>query len=249
MDLILKALSDRTRRTLMDSLREKDGQTLTELEEKLAMSRFGVMKHLKLLEEANLVISRKSGRFKHHYLNAVPLQEVIDRWIEPLIAKQTARNLIDLKSKLERTSTMLDADTTPDFVHQTFIRCTRDALWTALTEADEIAKYHFAFNAAKRDGDAIQHLREDGTTGLTQRILKLDPKSRVEMSFEPGWDDTTTPSTIVFSITEEGEKCMLTCEHFNLQPGQEGVRVGWARYTASLKSYLETGEPLKGMPS
>ena len=81
MDAIFKALNDPARRALLDSLREQDGQSLSDLEEVLAMTRFGVMKHLKVLEDANLIVTRKVGRFKYHYLNAVPLQEVIDRWI------------------------------------------------------------------------------------------------------------------------------------------------------------------------
>ena len=106
MDAIFKALADDTRRLILDVLRERDGQTLQELEESLAgqgveMTRFGVMKHLKVLEAASLVISRKQGRFKYHHLNVVPLQEVIDRWIEPLTQKPLARATLDLKAKLE----------------------------------------------------------------------------------------------------------------------------------------------------
>ena len=106
MDAIFKALADDTRRRILDVLRDRDGQTLGELEDSLAklgvdMTRFGVMKHLKVLEAASLVISRKQGRFKYHYLNVVPLQEVIDRWIEPLTQKPLARATLDLKAKLE----------------------------------------------------------------------------------------------------------------------------------------------------
>ena len=90
MDAIFKALSDPTRRALLDRLRDKGGQTLTELEAGLAMTRFGVMKHLKVLEDARLVVTRKSGRFKYHYLNALPIQEVADRWMAPY-AKPLAR--------------------------------------------------------------------------------------------------------------------------------------------------------------
>jgi len=110
MDAIFKALNDPARRALLDSLRAKDGQTLTELEEQLDMSRFGVMKHLKVLEDAHLITTRKSGRFKHHYLNALPLQEVIDHWIEPFWhARQRAMSLIskpDWKTKC-RNPTLL----------------------------------------------------------------------------------------------------------------------------------------------
>ncbi len=91
MDAIFKALNDPARRALLDSLRAKDGQTLTELEEQIDMTRFGVMKHLKVLEEAHLVVTTKVGRFKYHYLNVLPLQEMLDRWIEPLLARPAAR--------------------------------------------------------------------------------------------------------------------------------------------------------------
>ena len=106
MDAIFKALADDTRRQILDILRQRDGQTLGELEAAIAlvgveMTRFGVMKHLKMLEAASLVISRKQGRFKYHYLNVVPLQEVMDRWIEPLTQKPLARATLGLKAKLE----------------------------------------------------------------------------------------------------------------------------------------------------
>ncbi|MBT8458031.1 MAG: metalloregulator ArsR/SmtB family transcription factor, partial [Alphaproteobacteria bacterium] len=87
MDAIFKALNDPARRDLLDSLRQKNGQSLSELEAQLDMTRFGVMKHLKVLEDASLIVTRKKGRFKYHYLNALPLQEVIDRWIDPFLAK------------------------------------------------------------------------------------------------------------------------------------------------------------------
>ena len=106
MDAIFKALADDTRRTILDLLREKDGRSLGDLEEGLAkagaqMTRFGVMKHLKVLEAAGLVVTHKRGRFKYHYLNAVPLQQVIDRWIEPFKQKPMAQAALALKSKLE----------------------------------------------------------------------------------------------------------------------------------------------------
>jgi DNA-binding transcriptional ArsR family regulator len=88
MELIFKALADPTRQNLLDALRQKDGQTLTDLEFSLDMTRFGVMKHLKLLEDANLIVTRKSGRFKYHYLNAVLQQDVMDRWVAPFLQPQ-----------------------------------------------------------------------------------------------------------------------------------------------------------------
>jgi DNA-binding transcriptional ArsR family regulator len=99
-DRVFKALADPTRRLLLDLLFERDGRTLTELESGLAMTRFGVMKHLRLLEEAGLVVSRKVGRSRLHYLNPVPIQQIHDRWIDKY-TEHRASALADLKKALE----------------------------------------------------------------------------------------------------------------------------------------------------
>ncbi len=99
-DLVFKALADNSRRFLLDLLHKRDGQTLSELEWELEMTRFGVMKHLKLLEEAGLVITRKEGREKLHFLNAVPICQIHDRWIDKYKQHQVSA-LVDLKKKLE----------------------------------------------------------------------------------------------------------------------------------------------------
>ena len=90
MDEIYKAINDPTRRALLDALRIEDGQSLTQLEARLEMTRFGVMRHLNVLEAANLVTSRKSGRFKYHYLNVQPLREVVETWLTPLLNEDDA---------------------------------------------------------------------------------------------------------------------------------------------------------------
>ena len=99
-DRVFKALADPTRRFLLDLLFAREGQTLTELESAVAMTRYGVMKHLKVLEEADLVVTRRSGREKLHFLNAVPIREVHDRWIDKYTERHVAA-LIDLKHELE----------------------------------------------------------------------------------------------------------------------------------------------------
>src|SRR3954463_1206151 len=100
MDLVFKALADPTRRELLDELFERDGQSLSALEERLPMSRFGVMKHLKVLEEAGLVTTRKHGREKLHYLNPVPIRLVYERWVSKY-AESWAAGLSRLKDDLE----------------------------------------------------------------------------------------------------------------------------------------------------
>jgi DNA-binding transcriptional ArsR family regulator len=102
-DRVFKALADPTRRFLLDLLFARDGRTLSELEGELEMTRFGVMKHLKVLEEAGLVVTRKQGREKLHFLNPVPIRLVHDRWIDKYTERRTAA-LTDLKSELEKGS-------------------------------------------------------------------------------------------------------------------------------------------------
>ncbi|GGJ82922.1 transcriptional regulator [Pilimelia anulata] len=99
-DRVFKALADRTRRFLLDLLFARDGRTLTELESELEMTRFGVMKHLRVLEEAGLITTRRSGREKLHHLNAVPIRLIHDRWIDKYTAPHVAA-LAALKQTLE----------------------------------------------------------------------------------------------------------------------------------------------------
>ena len=99
-DRVFKALADPTRRLLLDRLFERDGRTLTELESQLEMTRFGVMKHLRVLEEAGLVVSRKAGRTRLHYLNAIPIRQIHDRWIDKYSEPRVSA-ITELKTQLE----------------------------------------------------------------------------------------------------------------------------------------------------
>jgi DNA-binding transcriptional ArsR family regulator/uncharacterized protein YndB with AHSA1/START domain len=245
MDAIFKALNDPTRRTILDRLRQKDGQTLRELEAGTGMTRFGVMKHLKVLEDAALVVSRKAGRFKYHYLNAVPLQEVIDRWIEPLLAKPAARGVLDLKAKLE-SQTMPK----PDFVASTYIRCSPDALWDALREPELIERYELFGRKVVRDGDTLRRIDRQTGAALTTVELAAEPKSRLEVSFQPSGQPA--PSRVVYLIEQLGESCKLTVEHYDLTTAEraaEMARDAWRRTLDGLKSSIETGRPIHFAPA
>jgi DNA-binding transcriptional ArsR family regulator len=99
-DMVFRALADPTRRHLLDRLFERDGRTLTELESELDMTRFGVMKHLRVLEGAGLVVTRRQGREKLHYLNPVPIRLIHDRWIDKYTERQVSA-LVNLKKQLE----------------------------------------------------------------------------------------------------------------------------------------------------
>lgn len=250
MDLVFKALSDETRRHLLDSLRQRDGQTLTELESVLGMTRFGVMKHLKVLEAASLVVTRRSGRFKYHYLNAAPLQLVVDRWIEPLTQQPLARVMLDLKAELEGTAPMATlTETRPDFILETYIRTTPEKLWEALTSADLSKRYYIAGAAIHgrfEAGGNYQYLAGDGKVMLSGDIIAAEPNKRLEMTFLPGWaGPDAKASRNVYEIEAAGEHTKLTLMHFDIPKGQESVKGGWATIISSLKSLLETGEALR----
>ncbi len=245
MDEIFRALADPTRRLLLDRLKDTDGQTLTALEQRLTMTRFGVMKHLKVLEEAHLVVTRKVGREKFHYLNVVPLQEMADRWIEPMTRKPMARAVLNLKSKLEGNDDMKQQ---PDFVLETFIRTTPEALWNALTSAELTQKFNISnatFHGRVVTGENYEYRRPDGSIMLSGQILQAEPFSHLEMTFVPGWIDAQpVTSRNVYEIVQQGQLTKLTVLHYGITEATHGVKEGWARVIASLKSLLETGEAL-----
>ena len=131
MDAIFRALADPTRRSLLDELFRADGQTLSALEARFAMSRFGVMKHLKRLEQAGLVVTRRRGREKLHFLNPVPIRLVHDRWVSKY-AEPWAAALSELKHSLE--------EKTMEKVFEIYIKTTPARLWRALTDPEQRSK-------------------------------------------------------------------------------------------------------------
>ncbi len=137
----------------------------------------------------------------------------------------------------------------PDFMMQTFIRCTQDALWDALSDPASMAAYHFACDTAEgraEEGETIHFILPDGNKMLSQAVTKVDPKSRIETTFEPHFFGPGAPSSrMVYLIEPQGSACKLTIEHYDIPEGHEGVAEGWARLAASLKSWLETGTAMK----
>jgi DNA-binding transcriptional ArsR family regulator len=134
MDAVFKALADPTRRSLLDELFKQDGQTLSALERRLPMTRFGVMKHLRVLEEAGLVTTKRRGREKLHFLNPVPIRLVHDRWVSKY-AEAWAASLTGLKRRIE--------EETMEKVFEIYIKTTPERLWEAITDPKMRAKYSF----------------------------------------------------------------------------------------------------------
>src|SRR5438093_12063368 len=134
VDAVFKALADPARRSLLDELFRQDGQTLSTLESRLPMTRFGVMKHLRVLEDAGLVTAKRRGREKLHFLNPVPIRLVHDRWVSKY-SEPWAATLSGLKHRLE--------DKTMEKVFEIYIKTTPERLWEAITDTELRRKYQF----------------------------------------------------------------------------------------------------------
>ncbi len=241
MDLVFKALADPTRRSLLDELFREDGLTLSELEGRFEMSRFGVMKHLRQLEEAGLVVTRRRGREKLHFLNPVPIRLVHDRWVSKY-AEPWAAGLSDLKTRMESPM---------EKVFEIYIRTTPEQLWEAITDSEIRSKYNFG-NHVTSDWTTgsryeITNVRADGPLGEGEN-LEVDPPRRLVQSMRAMWSDDAKSegtSRVTWEIEPVGDSCRLTLTHDELRDGaSEELYGGWPMVLSGLKTWLETGELL-----
>ena len=241
MDAVFKALADGTRRSLLDELFREDGQTLSALEERFAMTRFGVMKHLKQLEEAGLVVTRRRGREKLHFLNPVPIRRVHDRWVSKY-AEPWAAGLSDLKNRLESTM---------ERVFEIYIRTTPERLWEAITDAETRTKYNFGSRVDSEwtPGARVEmsHPNADGLLGEGE-VVEVDPPRRLVHTLRALWSEDVAGegfSRVTWDIEPVGDSCRLTVTHDELREGaNEELYGGWPMILSGLKTWLETGEVL-----
>jgi len=244
-DRIFKALADPTRRFLLDLLFERDGRTLTELEAELEMTRFGVMKHLRVLEDAGLVVTRRSGRKKLHYLNPVPIRLIHDRWIDKYTEPWTA-SLTGLKKKMEETM---------EKVFEIYIKTTPERLWQAIIDPEMRRKYAFGVGVYSdwMPGSAYTGRTTNMTISANMDIfegenLEVDPPRRLVQSFRALWSDNVKregTSRVTWQIEPIGDSCRLTVIHDQLPEGANAeLYGGWPMVLSGLKTLLETGELL-----
>ena len=241
MDAVFKALADPTRRSLLDELFREDGQTLNALVVRLPMTRFGVMKHLKQLEEAGLVVTRRRGREKLHFLNPVPIRLVHDRWVSKY-AEPWAAALSGLKNTLEETM---------EKVFEIYIKTTPERLWEAITDSEMRSKYNFGVRI-KSDwtpGSAYEQSSPDGARVLGEgENLVVDPPRRLVQNMRALWSEDVKKegtSRITWEIEPVGDSCRLTVTHDQLREGaHDEVYGGWPMILSGLKTLLETGELL-----
>ena len=250
MDAVFRALADPTRRRLLDELFREDGQNLSALHARLPMTRFGVMKHLKVLEEAGLVVTKRRGREKLHFLNPVPIRLVHDRWVSKY-AEPWAATLSGLKQELERTM---------EKVFEIYIKTTPERLWQAITDPEMRAKYTFGVGVVS---DWTLGSRYEGIPGqlgpqspdggswppiVEGENLEVDPPRRLVQSFRALWSDDVKAegtSRVTWEIERIEDSCRLVVTHDQLRDGaNDELYGGWPMVLSGLKTLLETGEML-----
>jgi uncharacterized protein YndB with AHSA1/START domain/DNA-binding transcriptional ArsR family regulator len=242
MDDVFRALADPTRRDLLDELFEQDGQTLTALEGRLPMTRFGVMKHLKVLEQAGLVVTKRRGREKLHFLNPVPIRLVHDRWVSKY-AEPWAAGLSDLKHELE--------DRTMEKVFEIYIKTTPEQLWEAITNPELRRRYNFGVGVESDWTPGSRYVssspRADGPLAEGENI-EVEPPRRLVQSFDALWGEGVRAegtSRVTWEIAQVEDSCRLTVTHDQLREGaNDELFGGWPMILSGLKTLLETGEQL-----
>jgi uncharacterized protein YndB with AHSA1/START domain len=245
---VFRALADANRRLLLDRLFERDGETLGELTEHLpGMTRFGVMKHLAVLEAAGLVSTQRAGREKRHYLNPVGIRLIQDRWISKYAAPVVGA-MTTLKHRLEGDP--MDA---PAHVYTVFIRATPERIWKAITDGGDTERYYYGTRVASdwQVGSKVSYAYPDGRLAADGEVLEIDPPKRLLMTFRALWDPETAdepPIRHLWEIEPEDDgTCRLRVSSLGLVPGSKretefGDGIAWI--VSGLKSLVETGEPI-----
>jgi uncharacterized protein YndB with AHSA1/START domain/DNA-binding transcriptional ArsR family regulator len=257
MDEVFRALADPTRRSLLDALFAEDGQTLSSLEGRLPMTRFGVMKHLRLLEEAGLVVTRRRGREKLHFLNTVPIRLIHDRWVSKYAAPWAA-TLSAVKQELEeeRTVSTNDPYTVVNgrgtmTVFEVYIKTTPERLWQAITDNEMRRKFTFGVGVDS-DWSPGSEYRASAPGGIdisAGENLEVEPPRRLVQSFNALWSDavkaegTSRVTWEIEPIAEDSCRLTVTHDHLTTDANSE-LYGGWPMILSGLKTLLETGEEL-----
>jgi uncharacterized protein YndB with AHSA1/START domain/DNA-binding transcriptional ArsR family regulator len=250
-EAVFRALADPSRRRLLDLLFERDGRTLTELESELPMTRFGVMKHLRVLEAAGLIATRKVGRERLHYLNPVPIQFISDRWINKYSAAR-ASALADLKTALEGEQIMA-TDPKPRLVYQIIIQAPQQRVWEAITKPEFTSRYYYDSTLTNdfTDGSPLAYHMPNGSPIVEGQVVSSDPPNRLVHTYHSLWPpmDEDAPTQVTWELESmPGGVTKVTVVHEDFQgetatyKGLQGG--GWAWILSNMKTLLETGEPM-----
>jgi DNA-binding transcriptional ArsR family regulator/uncharacterized protein YndB with AHSA1/START domain len=247
MDMVFRAINDASRRLLLDALFDEDGQTLGQLCEYLpTMTRYGVMNHLRVLEEAGLVTTRKAGRNKHHYLNPVPIREMHDRWISKY-AESTVATMVAIKTAIEGGHM-----SHPSHVYTTYIAGAIADVWNAIIDGDQTVRYFYGTRVESSwdPGSAIRYLDGEGTVVADGEVVSYEHESRLEMSFHARWDpelEAEGPIREAWIVEDADGMTMLSVEMYDVDPASktyENFTTGFPLIVSGLKTLVETGKQL-----
>lgn len=253
-DAVFRALADPSRRLLLDRLFERDGQTLGELEKALPqMTRIAVMKHLRVLERAELVVSHRSGRRRLHYLNPVPIRRLHGRWLDKF-RMRAADVLLALQTFMEEPTMGTDTDGAerPRHVSQIFIRATPDQVWRAITESEFTLRYYYGSSVESdwTPGSTYRYAIS-GSDAIVGTVLEADAPRRLVQTFDARWDDDVAadaPSRLTWELEETAPGITKVTTIHDEFPSHTAtyhqVSGGMPFILSGLKSLIETGEPL-----
>ena len=252
-DAPFRALADPSRRVLLDRLHERDGQALGELQTALPqMTRIAVMKHLRILEAAGMVVSHRSGRRRLHYLNPVPIRRIHDRWLDKFRAR-AADVLLTLQAFMEEPPMATEPFERPQFVSQIFIRATPAQVWRAITQSEFTRQYYYG-STVESDWKVGSSFRYsiDGKEAILGAILEADPPRRLVQTIDARWDDDVTPDAptrLTWEIEEVAPGISKVTTIHDQFPSRTAtfhqVAGGMPFILSGLKSLLETGRPLQ----
>jgi uncharacterized protein YndB with AHSA1/START domain/DNA-binding transcriptional ArsR family regulator len=249
MDEVFKAIDDPGRRTLLDALFERDGQTLVELSSLLPdMTRQGVMSHLRVLETAGLVTTTKVGRQRFHYLNPVPIQLIGDRWISKYAAPRIDA-IVAVANRAEKGTAM----ERPVHIYQAYIKASVDDVWQAIVDPDRTVQYFYGTRVQSdwEVGSPMNYTNADGTQLVSEgTVLAIDAPKRIEFTFRPLWDDDLAAEghcREVWSVDDVNGMSRLTIELYDIS--EDGKMYsdfvqGFPYIVSGMKSLLETGTSL-----
>jgi uncharacterized protein YndB with AHSA1/START domain/DNA-binding transcriptional ArsR family regulator len=251
MEKIFRALADPNRLKILDIVKDNPGINVNEITKKFYFSRYAVMKHLKILENVELIVPKRSGKYKELYINVMPIQLIYDRWISKYSAIW-AKKLTSLKHSLEMEENNMNKKALCH-VFVLFIKTTKEKLWDALTNPEMTRHYYYGstVHSSYQKGSKIEYFMKDekgnSYAEVYGEILEIEPYKRLIHSFNFSHKNDN-PSKVIYEIEEDEIGVKLTVTHTQFEEETETYKIvgeGWPFILSALKTIIETGKPLK----
>jgi uncharacterized protein YndB with AHSA1/START domain/DNA-binding transcriptional ArsR family regulator len=255
---VIAAIADPSRRALLDALRLRDGQTVTELGACLPrLGRHAVLKHIGVLESCDLVVTRKVGRQRYCYLNPVPIVSLASRWLDTYSAFWAGR-LTDLKARLEFegaavSTTPAQVVPTPHrHVHKIVIVAPVERVWRAITDESQSSRWYYGTGVVStwEPGAPYEYRFPDGRVAIEGIVERVEPPTLLVMTFSARWSDEVAvdaPTRVTFELSSAGKLTTVVLTHDDVVEGTATateIAGGWPYLLSNLKSYVETGAPM-----